>query len=63
MIYSYNYPKEDFKKILNDQDFVNKELKKHLRAIDNNKFRGRRLVSFFNGETQKEVNGMKFKID
>ena len=64
IIQLYNYPKEDIKKILNDQDFVNKELRNHLRAIDNHKYKGRRLMSFYSGDaSNKEVSGMRFKID
>lgn len=59
----YNYPKENFKKILNDEEFFNRELRKSLVA-DNSAFKGRRLDSIcFSGLTHKQFSDTTFRVE
>lgn len=61
LIQLYNYPKEDFKNVLNDEEFFNRELRKNLIA-DNNKYKGRKLDSLSMAELTTDVSGTTFRI-
>lgn len=57
----YNYPKEDFKNVLNDEEFFNRELRKNLIA-DNNIYKGRKLDSLSMAELTTDASGTTFRI-
>lgn len=58
----YNYPKEDFKEILNDPEFIDKEIKKNLIGMDSNVL-DRRLVSVCpNDLRNNQVAGARFRF-
>ena len=48
----YNYPKEEIKNILNDEEFINKNIRAHLVAVDKG-YEGRRLASVGPEEVMK----------
>lgn len=59
----YNYPKQDFNKILDDADFINKELKTCLIGVDS-ELMGRRLVSINPGDLKDQnINGKAFRLE
>ena len=59
----YNYPKEEIKVILNDEDFINKELRSKLIAIDSD-FQGHRYDSVCPGDIlNAKVSKAKFKLE
>lgn len=58
----YNYPKEDFKNVLNDEEFFDRELRKNL-IVDNNIYKGRKLDSLSMAELTTDVSGTTFRIE